>query len=100
MLPLQDAPTTPQANIGATPLGLGGMGGLGGLGNMGMGSANFMEMQQRMQSELMGNPEMLRQMMDNPMVQQLMSNPDVMQQLITNNPQMRELMEVIFTWAF
>ncbi len=61
---------------------------------MGMGSANFMEMQQRMQSELMGNPEMLRQMMDNPMVQQLMSNPDVMQQLITNNPQMRELMEV------
>ena len=61
---------------------------------MGMGSANFMEMQQQLQSELMGNPEMLRQMMDNPMVQQLMSNPDVMRQLITNNPQMRELMEV------
>ena len=44
--------------------------------------------------QLMGNPEMLRQLMDNPMIQQLMSNPDVMRQLITGNPQMRELMEV------
>lgn len=88
-----DVPPAQQPNIGATPLGLGGMGGLAGLGNVGMGSANFMEMQQQLQTELMGNPEMLRQMMDNPMVQQLMSNPDVMRQLITNNPQMRELME-------
>ncbi|KAK2184544.1 hypothetical protein NP493_261g00007 [Ridgeia piscesae] len=88
-----DVPTAQQPNIGATPLGLGGLGGLSGLGNMGMGSANFMQMQQQLQTELMGNPEMLRQMMDSPMVQQLMSNPDVMRQLITNNPQMRELME-------
>lgn len=44
--------------------------------------------------QMMGNPDMLRQMMDNPMVQSLMSNPDVMRQMITSNPQMRELMEV------
>ena len=44
--------------------------------------------------QLMGNPEMLRQMMENPFVQQMMSNPDVMRQLIMNNPQMRDLMEV------
>ncbi|XP_041367911.1 ubiquilin-1-like [Gigantopelta aegis] len=86
-------PGAGQANIGATPFGLGALGGLAGMGNLGMGSANFMEMQQRMQQEMLNNPDMLRQMMDNPFVQQLMSNPDVMRQLITNNPQMRELME-------
>ncbi|KAL5005433.1 hypothetical protein ScPMuIL_018889 [Solemya velum] len=86
--------TTPsQPDVGATPFGLGSLGGLAGMGNMGMGSANFMEMQQRMQRELMSNPEMLRNMMENPFVQQLMSNPDVMRQLITSNPQMRDLME-------
>lgn len=82
-----------QPDVSQTPFGLGGLGGLAGLGNLGMGSANFMEMQRRMQSEMMQNPDMLRQMMDNPMVQSLMSNPEVMRQMITSNPQMRELME-------
>ncbi|XP_056021655.1 ubiquilin-1-like [Ostrea edulis] len=80
-------------NLSQTPFGLGGLGGLAGLGNMGMGSHNFMEMQQNMQRELMANPDLMRQMMENPFVQQLMSNPDVMRQMITSNPQMRELME-------
>ena len=31
---------------------MGAMGGLPGMANLGMGSANFMEMQQRMQSEV------------------------------------------------
>ena len=31
------------------------------MGQLGMGSANFMEMQQRMQRDLMSNPDMLRQ---------------------------------------
>ncbi|XP_060067216.1 ubiquilin-1-like [Ylistrum balloti] len=86
-------PPAGQPNIAETPFGVGGLGGLAGLGNLGMGSANFMEMQQRVQREMMSNPEMLRNMMDNPFVQQLMSNPDVMRQMITTNPQMRELME-------
>ena len=51
----------PAANIGASPFGLGGLGGIGGMGNLGMGSANFMEMQQRVQRDLMSNPDMLRQ---------------------------------------
>ncbi|KAK3098954.1 hypothetical protein FSP39_024651 [Pinctada imbricata] len=96
--PSQSSSSTSQGSGGApdvsqTPFGLGPLGGLAGMGNLGMGSANFMEMQQRMQREVMNNPEMLRQMMDNPFVQQLMSNPDVMRQMITSNPQMRELME-------
>ncbi|ELU14398.1 hypothetical protein CAPTEDRAFT_19493 [Capitella teleta] len=81
------------ADTSQTPFGLGSLGGLPGMSGMGVGSANFMDMQQRMQREMMSNPEMMRQLMDNPMVQQLMSNPDVMRQLITSNPQMRELME-------
>ena len=51
----------PAANIGASPFGLGGLGGIPGMGNLGMGSANFMEMQQRVQRDLMSNPDMLRQ---------------------------------------
>ena len=39
-------------DLSQTPFGLGGLGGLSGLGNMGMGSANFMDMQQRMQQEV------------------------------------------------
>merc|ERR1712012_1029794 len=62
-------------------------------GNLGMGSANFMEMQQRMQRELMQNPDMLRQVLDNPVTQSLMSNPDVIRQMLESNPQMQEVME-------
>lgn len=59
----------------------------------GMGSANFMEMQQRMQRELMSNPDTLRQVLDNPVTQSLMSNPDVIRQMLEPNPQMQEVME-------
>ncbi|KAL4227802.1 Ubiquilin-1 [Mactra antiquata] len=94
-----EAPTTQSSNappvpdVSASPFGLGSLGGLAGVGNIGMGSANFMEMQQRMQQQVMQNPEMLRQMMENPFVQQMMSNPDVMRQLMMANPQMRDIME-------
>nr|CAD7574814.1 unnamed protein product [Timema californicum] len=81
------------ADVGATPFGLGSLGGLGGLDALGMGSANFMELQQRMQHEILGNPEMMHQILDNPLVQRLMNDPDNMRQLITSNPQMQELME-------
>lgn len=65
-----------------------------GLSGLGMGSGNFMEMQQNMQRELLSNPDTLRQMMDNPLVQSLMSNPDYMRQILTSNPQMQQLLEV------
>jgi len=81
------------ANIAASPFGLGGLGGVAGLGNLGMGSANFMEMQQRVQRELTSNPDMLRQVLDNPLTQSLMSNPDLIRQMLESNPQMQEVME-------
>lgn len=70
-----------------------GFGGISGLGSLGMGSANFMELQQQMQRQLMSNPEMLSQIMENPLVQNMMSNPDLMRQMIMANPQMQQLME-------
>ncbi|XP_022099681.1 ubiquilin-1-like [Acanthaster planci] len=81
----------PGSNGGGTnPWGLGG---LGGLGNLGFGSANFMEMQQQMQQQLLSNPDMMQQVLNNPMTQSLMQNPDLMRQMILSNPQMQELME-------
>uniref|UniRef100_A0A3P8QC43 Ubiquilin-4 n=1 Tax=Astatotilapia calliptera TaxID=8154 RepID=A0A3P8QC43_ASTCA len=76
-----------------TPNILTGFGDLGGLAGLGMGSANFMELQQQMQRQLMSNPEMLSQIMENPLVQNMMSNPDLMRQMIMANPQMQQLME-------
>jgi len=84
--------TTPP-DTSQSPFGLGGFGGIAGMGQLGMGSANFMEMQQRMQRDLMGNPDMLRQVLDNPLTQSLMSNPDVIRQMLESNPQMQEVME-------
>ncbi|XP_047475326.1 ubiquilin-1-like [Penaeus chinensis] len=78
---------------GMSGLGSLGLGGLGGLANMGMGNPNFQELQQRMQREMLNNPEMMRQIMDNPFVQQLMNNPEYMRAIITSNPQMQQLME-------
>ncbi|XP_051999960.1 ubiquilin-4-like [Xyrauchen texanus] len=72
---------------------LAGFGDLSGMANLGMGSANFMELQQQMQRQLMSNPEMLSQIMENPLVQSMMSNPDLMRQMIVANPQMQQLME-------
>lgn len=76
------------------------MGGLAGLENLGMGSGNFVELQTRMQQELISNPDMLRRIYDNPLVQQLMSNPENMRNLLTSNPQMQELMEVNVKLSF
>merc|ERR1719414_1662506 len=87
------AAPAPAPDVGTSPFGLGGFGGIPGYGNLGMGSANFMEMQQRMQRELLNNPDMLRQVMDNPLTQSLMSNPDVIRQMLESNPQMQEVMD-------
>ncbi|XP_078525618.1 ubiquilin-4 isoform X1 [Lissotriton helveticus] len=89
--------TTTAAPTNGTPSNppsiLSGFGGISGLGNLGMGSANFMDLQQQMQRQLMSNPEMLSQIMENPLVQNMMSNPDLMRQMIMANPQMQQLME-------
>lgn len=84
---------TGSSNIGNSPFGLGNLGGLVGLESLGMGSSNFIELQQRMQRELLSNPETMRQVLDNPLVQRLMNDPENMRALVTANPQMQELMQ-------
>ncbi|XP_031848449.1 ubiquilin [Nomia melanderi] len=91
----QDSTPTqrPQADISASPFGLGSLGGLVGLESLGLGSGNFIDLQQRMQRELFSNPETMRVILDNPLVQNLMNDPENMRNLITTNPQIEELMQ-------
>uniref|UniRef100_A0A0K8TLF3 Ubiquilin-like protein n=1 Tax=Tabanus bromius TaxID=304241 RepID=A0A0K8TLF3_TABBR len=90
--PETSTPRAP-ADIRSTPFGLNQLGGLGGLEALGAGSGTFMDLQARMQNELMNNTDLLRTVLDNPLIQQMMNNPDTMRQLITLNPQMQELMQ-------
>uniref|UniRef100_A0A3B3ZC50 Ubiquilin-4 n=1 Tax=Periophthalmus magnuspinnatus TaxID=409849 RepID=A0A3B3ZC50_9GOBI len=85
--------SSPGTNLSPTTGSSAGFGDLSNLAGLGMGSANFMELQQQMQRQLMSNPEMLSQIMENPLVQNMMSNPDLMRQMIMANPQMQQLME-------
>jgi len=86
-------PTRPTTDPATTPFGIGGIGGLPGMNNLGMGSANFMEMQQQVQDGIRNNPDLMRQVMDSPLTQSLMSNPEILRSLISSNPQMRQLMD-------
>lgn len=88
----EPGPQRPPADIQQTPFGLGSIGGLVGLESLGLGSANFMELQNRLQTELLGNPELLRRVLENPLVQSLMNETDSMKSLLQNIPQMRDLM--------
>lgn len=83
----------PPADVRQTPFGLNQFGGLAGMEALGAGSGTFMDLQARMQNELMSNPDTMRTLLDNPLVQQMMNNPDTMRSLITANPQMQELMQ-------
>lgn len=83
-----------QADINASPFGLGSLGGLPGLArSLRLRSSNFMDLQQHMQRELLLNPEALRVVLNHPLVQSLMNDTESMRNLVAANPQMRELMQ-------
>lgn len=88
-----EGPPRRPADVRQTPFGLNQLGGLSGMEALGANSSSFMDLQSRMQHELMGNPELMRTVLDSPLVQQMMNNPDTMRSLITSNPQMQELMQ-------
>lgn len=90
--PEPEGPVRRPADVRQTPFGLNQIGGLSGIEALGANSGTFMDMQARMQNELMGNPELMRTILDNPLVQQMMNNPETMRSLITSNPQMQDLM--------
>lgn len=88
-----DPATRPAADVRQTPFGLNQIGGLAGMEALGAGSGTFMDLQARMQNELLNNGDMVRTLLDNPLVQQMMNNPETMRSLITSNPQMQDLMQ-------
>lgn len=90
--PAETAPR-PSADVRQTPFGLNQIGGLAGMEALGAGSGSFMDLQARMQNELLNNGDMVRTLLDNPLVQQMMNNPETMRTLITSNPQMQDLMQ-------
>ncbi|CAF0885841.1 unnamed protein product [Didymodactylos carnosus] len=73
------------------PFGFGG--GTGGLGNLNFANANFLDVQQRLQQDIMNNPQALRRLMNSPVVQSITGNPDLLRSLLLSNPQIRDLMD-------
>lgn len=82
----------PTGGLGG-PFNLGALGNLPGLSGLGLNSSSFAELQQRMQREVLSNPEALRSIVNNPLVQQMMSDPNHVRQMVLANPQMQELLE-------
>ncbi|KFB38423.1 AGAP004294-PA-like protein [Anopheles sinensis] len=88
-----DGPRRAPADVSQTPFGLNQLGGLAGINALAGNQTNFMDLQSRMQHELLDNPDLMRTVLDNPLVQQMMNSPDTMRQILTSNPQMQELMQ-------
>lgn len=49
-----------------------------------------------MAHHMMQNPEAIREMTNSPIVQSLLNNPDIIRSLIADNPQIQQVIEVIF----
>ncbi|EWM24518.1 ubiquitin family expressed [Nannochloropsis gaditana] len=71
--------STPPFQAGSNPM-------FGGLG-MGPGGFPSAQEQQRMQQQLMQNPEMMDQVMQSPLMQQMMNSPELMRSMMMANPQ-------------
>jgi ubiquilin len=61
-------------------------------GGMPFGPGGMPDMN-RMQEQLMRNPEMMRQVMNSPMMENLLNNPDMMRNMMMNNPQMQAMLD-------
>ncbi|CAF0732244.1 unnamed protein product [Didymodactylos carnosus] len=86
------ASNTGAANLNDFPFGFN-SGGTGGLGNLNFANANFLDVQQRLQQDMMNNPQAMRRLMNSPVVQSITSNPDLLRSLLLSNPQIRDLMD-------
>jgi ubiquilin len=73
--------------------GGGDLGGLGGFGGLDIGGGYDQQSMQRMEQQLMSNPQLVQDMLDSPVMQSMMNNPEMLRTMIENNPQMREVMD-------
>jgi ubiquilin len=79
------APIAQQIPSSGSPFG-----GLGAFGNAGFGAGADMN---RMQDQLLQNPEMMQQILNSPMMESLFSNPDILRDMLASNPQLQSLMD-------
>ncbi|CAM9306645.1 unnamed protein product [Ectocarpus sp. 13 AM-2016] len=79
--------------LGGTPPGGAGGGGANPfaemMGSMGGGGMDI----NRMQQQLMSNPEMMANIMNSPMMESLLNNPDMLRNIMFSNPQMQQVMQ-------
>lgn len=73
--------------FGASPFGASPFGGMNPMGPNGAPDIN------RMQEQLMRNPEMMQQILNSPMMDNLMNNPEMMRNMMVNNPQMQAMLD-------
>lgn len=73
--------------FGASPFGANPFGGMNPMGPNGTPDIN------RMQEQLMRNPEMMQQILNSPMMDNLMNNPEMMRNMMVNNPQMQAMLD-------
>ena len=64
---------------------------------MGMGGGDLQSQMVQAQQQLMANPELMQQLMESPLMQSLLANPDTLQSMLTSNPQIQQLMEVVYS---
>lgn len=79
------AAQAPFPAFGANPYGAG-------MGGAGMGMGMGMDMN-RMQEEMMRNPQMMQQIMNSPMMQGMLDNPEMLREIMLNNPQMQAMLD-------
>jgi len=89
----QQQPQQPQMPAGG-PGGLFSAFGMPNIAGLGLGgTGSLAEMHDRMQQELMSNPDALRQILDSPFVRNIMESPDMIRTVLNANPQIQQLME-------
>ena len=65
-----------------------------GLGGMGMfGNNNAPPDVNRLQEQLLHNPDAMQQIMNSPMMDNLLNNPDLLRNMMLNNPQMQAMLD-------
>ncbi|ODM99105.1 Ubiquilin-1 [Orchesella cincta] len=84
--------STPTAPNPGNLFGAFGLPSLGALSGGGLGG-NMQNLHDRVQQELMTNPDMLRQVLDSPIVQSMMNSPEIIRTMLSANPQIQQLME-------
>ncbi|ESO04696.1 hypothetical protein HELRODRAFT_185570 [Helobdella robusta] len=82
-----------KVNVKESPFGLSDIGGVEGLIDLGFGSANFVNLQQKLQKEMYSNPELIKSLLENEVVSEVVSQPDLIKNMMANNACLNEIIQ-------